>query len=113
MTESFKPSSNVHIRKYISHHSNSILIYLHDLEGTVGCVEELELFDGPLRNRVEGGTTPAPLHQTDGLCCKHTTRTFSDKTTKQEIMQLKQLQREISAVQPAYKYTFRKFNNSL
>lgn len=49
-----------------------MLIDLHDLEGAVGCVEELELFDGALRNRVEGGTTPAPLHQTDGLCCRHT-----------------------------------------
>lgn len=50
------------------------LIDLHDLEGAVGRVEELELFDGALRNRVEGGATPAPLYQTDGLCCKHTTR---------------------------------------
>ena len=52
--------------------SNFIRIYLHDLEGAVGRVEELELFDGALGNRVEGGTTPTPLHQTDGLCCKHT-----------------------------------------
>lgn len=58
--------------------SNFTLFYLHDLEGAVGCVEELELFDGPLRNRVEGGTTPASLYQTDGLCCKHTTRKMTD-----------------------------------
>lgn len=58
----------------VNHHSNVALIYLHDLEGAVGCVEELELFDGPLRNRVEGGPTPAPLYQADGLCCKDTTR---------------------------------------
>lgn len=39
----------------------------HDLEGTVGCVEELELFDGTLGHRVQGGSTPATLHQADGL----------------------------------------------
>lgn len=59
-----------------NHSSKYTLIYSHDLEGAVGCVEELELFDGALRNCVEGGTTPAPLHQADGLCCKHTTKTI-------------------------------------
>ena len=43
--------------------------YSHDLEGAVGCVEELELLDGTLGHRVEGGATPAPLHQADGLGC--------------------------------------------
>lgn len=43
---------------------------LHDLEGAVGGVEELELLDGALRDSVESGATPAPLHQADGLCCK-------------------------------------------
>lgn len=50
----------------------STLIYLHDLEGAVGCVEELELLDGALRDSVEGGPTPAPLHQANWLCCKQT-----------------------------------------
>ena len=43
--------------------------YSHDLEGAVGCVEVLELLDGTLGHRVEGGATPAPLHQADGLGC--------------------------------------------
>lgn len=47
-----------------------MLLYLHDLEGAVGCVEELELLDGALRDGVESGPTPAPLHQANGLCCK-------------------------------------------
>lgn len=59
-----------------NHSSKYTLIYSHDLEGAVGRVEELELFDGALRDCVEGGTTPAPLHQADGLCCKHITKTF-------------------------------------
>lgn len=33
-------------------------------------MEELELLDGALRDSVESGATPAPLHQADGLCCK-------------------------------------------
>lgn len=49
------------------------IVHLHDLERTVGRVQELEFFDGTLGNRVESGTTPAPLHQADGLGCKHTT----------------------------------------
>ena len=57
---------------------NFTLIDLHDLEGAVGGVEELELSDGALRNRAEGGATPAPLDQTDGLCCKHTTRKMTN-----------------------------------
>lgn len=47
-------------------------LYSHDLERAVGCVEKLELFDGALGNRINSRATPAPLHQTDGLCCKHT-----------------------------------------
>lgn len=46
------------------------LLYLHDLEWAVGCVEELELLDGALRDGVEGGPTPAPLHQANWLRCK-------------------------------------------
>lgn len=46
------------------------MVDLHDLEGAVGCVEELELLDRALGNRVEGGATPAALHQADGLRCK-------------------------------------------
>lgn len=46
------------------------LPHLHDLEGAVGCVEELELLDGALRDGVESGPTPAPLHQADGLRCR-------------------------------------------
>lgn len=49
------------------------LLYLHDLEGAVGCVEELELLDGALRDGAESGPTPAPLHQANGLCCKQAT----------------------------------------
>ena len=44
------------------------------MEGAVGGVEELELLDGALRHRVEGGATPAPLHQADGLGCGHKAR---------------------------------------
>lgn len=41
--------------------------HLHDLEGAVGSVEELDLANAPLGDGVEGRATPAPLHQTDGL----------------------------------------------
>lgn len=40
----------------------------HDLKGAVGCVKKLELFDGALWHRVDCGTTPAALHEADGLC---------------------------------------------
>lgn len=57
---------------------NMRLIYLHDLEGAVGRVEKLELFDGALGNRVESGSTPAALNQTDGLCYKQWTRKITN-----------------------------------
>ena len=62
----------------LNHCGGFTLSYLHDLEGAVGCVQELELLDGPLRNRVVGGSAPAPLHQADGLCCKHPTQKMTD-----------------------------------
>lgn len=54
-------------------------IYSHDLKGAVGRVEKFELFDGALRNGVEGRTTPAAFNQTDGLGCKHTKKWTNEK----------------------------------
>lgn len=41
--------------------------YSHDLEGAVGCVEELELANASLWDSVDCGTAPASLYQADGL----------------------------------------------
>lgn len=47
-----------------------ICVGLHDLEGAVGSVEELDLADAPLRHGVERRAAPAPLQQADGLGCE-------------------------------------------
>lgn len=67
---------------------------LHDLEGAVGRVEELELLDRSLGNRVEGGATPAALHQADGLRCKtqghkHRDEMLAEKEKKESKKQIK------------------------
>lgn len=51
-----------------------IFVGLHDLEGAVRRVEELDLADAPLWHGVERRAAPAPLQQADGLRCRDRTQ---------------------------------------
>lgn len=46
--------------------------HLHDLEGTIRCVEKLDLANASLRDSVVGSAAPAPLHQANRLSCRVT-----------------------------------------
>lgn len=70
-------------------------LYLHDLEGAVGCVEELELLDGALRDGVESGPTPAPLHQANGLCCKQAKEKKKAKLVPILAMENRRVQKDV------------------
>lgn len=50
---------------------------LHDLEGAMGRVEELDLADAPLRHGVKRRAAPAPLQQADGLRCETKEKGFN------------------------------------
>lgn len=52
---------------WVDAHFLVVLQFGNDLEGAIGCVEELELANASLRDCVDCGAAPAPLNQADGL----------------------------------------------
>lgn len=52
---------------WVNAHLLVVLQFGNDLEGAVGCVEELELANASLWDCVDCGTAPASLYQADGL----------------------------------------------